>query len=474
VFSYMNAANPLQFKGAWVYFGTITNPATTTPLMTTTVGGQTYAIASVTQFSNYENLAITAANNPYLTHSQVLSYGWINWVTRGAFIGSRHANMDVQIDDLFIDDDLWDPTTLTAGAQTYRNSPNDINSLVSWEKAKRLQPTTPNMKVDFAFVGVGSTAGEYTPDNLTPAVQKNKTWFNFINHTFDHFNLDCGFCPNPTGVITTDTASIQSEIGNNISQGQSLGLPSDWDAMVQPDISGVNTPPNPMAQQAAANVGIRYWITDTSRAGQNNPSFNVGLVMPGDTRIYGVPRHPTNLFYDASTQAQWVSLYNYFYGPGGQLCAVTTCFTTNQTYAQIVDTESNWLLGYLLTGDLDPLMFHTPNVRFTNGHSLMTDLLDATFTKYNKLVNVPIRNLTLKQAGQAMQQRGAFNVAGVSATYNACSSITLHAANAAVVPLTGVSYTAANSAVENYAGQTISNVSLSAGQTVTVPLTKCL
>jgi len=187
-----------------------------------------------------------------------------------------------------------------------------------------------------------------------------------------------------------------------------------------------------------------------------------------------VPRHPTNLFYDASTQAQWVSLYNYFYGPGGTLCGITTCFTTKQTYAQIVDSESNWLLGYLLTGDLDPIMFHTPNVRFQNGHSLLTDLLDATLTKYNALVKVPIRNLTLKQAGQAMQQRGAFNAAGVTATYNACSSLTLHANSAAVVPVTGVSYTAANSTIEAYAGQTISNVSLSAGQTVTIPLTKCL
>ena len=86
-----------------------------------------------------------------------------------------------------------------------------------------------------------------------------------------------------------------------------------------------------MAQQTAANAGIRWWISDTSRTGQNNPTFNTGFTAPGDSRLYIVPRHPTNQFYDVSTPAEWTSLYNYFYGPGGALCAITTCYSANQT-----------------------------------------------------------------------------------------------------------------------------------------------
>ena len=41
--------------------------------------------------------------------------------------------------------------------------------------------------------------------------------------------------------------------------------------MVQPDVSGVNNNSNSDAQQAAADAGIRYWISDTSRQEGRNP-----------------------------------------------------------------------------------------------------------------------------------------------------------------------------------------------------------
>jgi hypothetical protein len=487
VFSQLNPTAAIPFTGAWLYLGTITDPNVTTPLITTTVNGTTYPIASVTKYADgHENLAITVANNAYLVHSLALTYGWVNWVTKGAFLGNRHTNIDIQIDDLFIEDDMWNPATHTTGSTVYRNTPQDITTLVNWQNSRRAKPTTPNLQVEFAFNGVGTTGGyynnvgEFSPnaqvdpatDTLLPAVQANKAQFGFINHTYDHFNLDCGTCPNPTGTITTTAAQVKKEITDNIQTGQALGFSSDWDTMVQPDISGINTPPNPTAQKAAADVGIRYWIGDTSRAGQNNPTFNTGFYTAGDPRLFVVPRRPTNLFVPASTPAQWVDIYNYFYAPGGALCGSTTCYTAPQTYQQILDHESTYLLQYLLQGDLNPLMFHTPNVRAYDGvHSLLSDLFDLTFSKYDALMKAPVRNLPFKQAGLAQQARGLYNASGVTASLTPCSSITLKATNAAVVPLTGVSYSAANSSVETYAGQAISNISLTAGQTVTVPIT---
>lgn len=474
VFPYANAANPVTLKGAWVYLGTVVNPAVTTPLITATVGGATYPIASVTQFNGYENLAITVANNPFLVHSMTFAHGWISWVSRGVFVGSRHANWNVHIDDLFIDNDLWDVPTNQSGLRTYRNRPTDVNALRTWTIAKRAQPNTPGLRLAWAFNGIGSVPGEYPNDQLTPSIQANKAWFEFINHTYEHFNLDCGYCENPNGTITTDPASITAQIQQNIARGQALGLSANWATMVQPDISGIDTPPNPMAQQTAADAGIRWWISDTSRPGHDNPTFNTGFAAPGDSRLYIVPRHPTNQFYNVSTPAEWTDEYNYFYGPGGILCGITTCFTVNQTYNQILDHESEWLLRYLLTGDLDPLMFHTPNVRnYGSGRTLLTDLLDATLTKYNRLVNVPIRAISFDQAGTEMKARAAFNNAGLTATINGCTSITLRVNNAATIPVTGVSYSAPNSIVELYAGQTISNITLTAGQSVTIPYTSC-
>jgi hypothetical protein len=241
--------------------------------------------------------------------------------------------------------------------------------------------------------------------------------------------------------------------------------------MVQPDISGINTPPNPMAQKAAADAGIRLWISDTSQVGQQNPSFNTGWYAPGDSRLFILPRRPSNLFFSVTTPDQWVSVYNYFYAPGGALCATTTCFTAPQTYAQILDHESNYFLQLLLQGDDDPWMFHTPNVALYDGvHSVFSDVLDATFTKYDAISSAPIRSLSYGQAGANEQARGVYNTSGVTATVTPGVSLTLHATNAATIPVTGVTYTAANSTTETYAGLKISNVTLTAGQTVTIPL----
>ncbi len=488
VFTNIKASAAIPLTGAWAYFGTVNDPTVTTPLVTTTVGGQTYPIASVTQFTGYQNLAITIANNPYLTHSLLFAPGWINWVTKGVSLGSKHANIDAQIDDLFLADDTWNPATLVANGPEYRNSAADITSLAAWENTLSAQPNHPAMKVEFPFVGSGvntSTTGLggilggllgglFGNDPLVKAVQANKASFGFINHTFDHYNLDCGDCANPTGTITTTAAKIQSEITSNIAEAAILGLPIVSSQMVQPDISGINTPPNPMAQQAAANVGIRLWISDTSQVGQNNPSFNTGFYAPGDSRLFILPRRPSNLFFSVTTPAQWVSVYNYFYAPGGALCAITTCFTAPQTYAQILDHESNYFLQLLLQGDDDPWMFHTPNIALYDGvHSVFTDVMNATFAKYDALVQNPIRSLSYGQAGANEQARMAYNASGVTATVTPCTSLVLKATNAATIPVTGVSYTASNSTVETYGGTKISNVALTAGQTVTIPLPAC-
>jgi hypothetical protein len=472
VFTNVKPTAAIPLTGAWVYLGSVADPTVTTPLITTTVSGHSYPVASVTQYSGYQNLAITVANNPYLTHSLLLAPGWIDWVTKGIGLGSRHANIDVQIDDLFLPDDVWNTTTKTATTPDYRNTAADINGLVSWQNTRRAQPTTPNLKAEFAFVG--SEVKTTGTDALRDAVIANKTQVGFINHTYTHFNLDCGDCGDPTGVITTTASEIQSEITQNITRGLALGLPFNADEMVQPDISGINTPDNPVAQKAAADAGIRYWIGDTSHTGQDNPSFNVGFYAPGDSRLYIVPRRPSNLFYSVTTPAQWVDIYNYFYAPGGQLCAITECFDSPQTYAQILDYESSYFLRFLLQGDDDPWMFHTPNLKLYDGtHSVMTDVLDATFAKYAALVNVPIRSLPFGQTGINEQARGTYNASGVKATLTPCQSITLSVTHGATIPLSGVSYTAPNSSIESYAGRTISNVSMVAGQTVTIPLPSC-
>ena len=88
VYPYLNAANPVTFKNAWVYLANVISPADTTPLLVSTTG---YPVVSIHTYADgRENLTVTAQNNPYLIHSLLLSYGNIDWLTKGVFLGERH------------------------------------------------------------------------------------------------------------------------------------------------------------------------------------------------------------------------------------------------------------------------------------------------------------------------------------------------------------------------------------------------
>jgi len=123
IYSYLNPTSPVTFRNAWVYLATIQDTANTTPLLQTANG---YTIASIHSYPDgRQNLAVTAANNPYLTHSMLLSYGVINWLTKGLFLGERHVQLDTTVDDLFIDDNLWNPPTLSDLCCIYRITGSD-------------------------------------------------------------------------------------------------------------------------------------------------------------------------------------------------------------------------------------------------------------------------------------------------------------------------------------------------------------
>ncbi len=453
VFPYLNAATPVTFKNAWVYLATVANPAATTPLLVTPGG---HAIASVTRYPDgRENLAVTAANNPFLLHSELLSYGVVNWVTKGLFLGERHVNVGAQVDDTLIDSEIWDPVANSdLTGRTYRLTGTDFANVVSWQR--RLQASSPalaGVRLEHAFNGEGAS-GIYTRDTLTPSVRANQASFNWVSHTYSHEGLDL-----------VDYATTTAElVANDVVATTILNLTSyTRDALVQPDISGLG---NPEFQRAANDFGIRYLISDTSRPGGANPSPNAGFYSQFQPNILVIPRRPTNLFYNLSTPTEFVDEYNHYYGPGG----VWAYWPRNLTYAEIVDQESANLLGYLLRWDLDPWMFHQANLRsYAAGRSLLGDLLDATFAKYRAVYNLPVRNLSQREAGVLMARRMAYDRSGVTGMLVPCVSLTLTSPRAAAVPVTGV----AAESTEVYGGQPISYLQLAANAPRQVAVPPC-
>src|SRR6185503_6141085 len=128
------------------------------------------------------------------------------------------------------------------------------------------------------------------------------------------------------------------------------------------------------------------------------------------------------------------------------------------------------ILQYMLDGNSDPWMFHQANTRNYDGagHSLLTDLMGATFSKYGAVMTLPVVSPTMDDLAGRVRDRMALNASGVVATIQG-TSLTVSVKSAATVPVTGLCTPGA----ESYAGQTISYLPLASGQPTTYSLTSC-
>ncbi|KWB74320.1 hypothetical protein WL41_15875 [Burkholderia ubonensis] len=541
LFPYMNAGttatNPLTVQNAWTYFMSPASPlpagtTTTTQIQATASNGTTYPVASTCLFGNTtplagdstsrEIMAVSFDNNPYLMHSMTLSYGLVNWVTRGLFVGVRHVYMDPQVDDLGIPDEIYpyaqsdstgnwydvrtgqttstsppgqcplgnpvgstDPNTGTTACE-YRMIGADFDNTMGWQdNANANTANAGALKFTMAFNGSGfGTAyggqGFYPTtgtDTLSVETNANEFEFKWITHTYDHILLDPPF--------TTSASQVTTELQNNDNVAQTFGFERyNRTVIVTPEISGLY---NATTLGALRQFGITVLVSDSSKPTppvgtpgcptNNNgvawplPPYNAGKVNCVNPNIFEIPRYATALFYNVSQPAEWVAEYNYFYGANG---IDPTRWGTDQTYPQVLDHVSDTLVSYLLTYDLRPLMFHQSNLRMYSGTSfLLGDLLNAVLTKYNKYYKgLPIRSPYLSDAGTLAKQRLVFNSSNVAATLKPGVSITLSASRSdgqsVVVPVTGVTFGTVH---ETYGGQSNSTITLLPSTSYTTQIT---
>jgi len=445
-FPYLVTSNAFAVSNVWTYLATPLDTNTTVWL----ADAQGHALIAVQKLGGREVLSLTFDNAPWLIHSTVLAHGLVTWANKGLFLGERHTYLSAQVDDVFLADEMW------PGGE-FRQSAKDWQATINWQAKFNTRTLGRNFRYDMAFNGLGTVPGEYENDDLTPFVRTNKSMFKWISHTFTHTNLN-----------TVDYATALSEITKNNQTAGNLGLPNySRMNMVTPQISGLQ---NPQFIKAAYDAGIRYLVSDTSIPSHRAASPNTGLPNWVEPRILMIPRHANNLFYNVSTPAEWVSEYNYIYnGYWGR----------DLSYAEILDNQADLLLGFLLKGDISPLMFHQPNLRDYNGqgNTLLGDLLDAVANKYERLYNFPALSPTMNNLATTLQQRMNYNASGVVATRHADNTLTLTVTKAARIPVTGlvsggvVSFTGTTAPVisaETYAGQRITYLTLAAGQSVTV------
>jgi hypothetical protein len=501
-FSYLKPTAQIPVENAYMYLATTVAAAgeTTTPVLQATYNGVTYTVGALhTAATGQQYLALTMDNNPYLLHSLALNYGLFNWVTKGLFLGGRKIYLSPQVDDVFIADDLYtnyspcqptgfliDPTVdLSSSCPTVRITGGDLMTIYAWESKLNAQPQTANFRVTLGFNGIGATDDKPAGDTLISTASLLARGFNWVSHTYDHENFDC-YDAVPNSHICPEATSAQSayEITQNVAIATQLKLTPTFDAqsMITPEVSGLA---NPAFISAAYANGLRYLVSDASKPGQQPPSANTGIPNALNANILEIPRFATNIFYNTDQSAtnvagSEVDEYNYFYGPTGitKLPNGSPFFTTEQTYAQIIDTESNNLLMNMLRYYAFPSMYHQSNLKtYAAGKSLFTDTISATIQKFEALSNLPIISQSESSIGALLWTRMAYNASGVVAYWTPSGvngtggpqgSITITVNEPAVITMTGVLCPPTGATCETYGGQTIAHISVTPANPVTI------
>jgi hypothetical protein len=256
-----------------------------------------------------EEMVMTVAGNENQSHAQLLRHGMLNWVTRGVFLGYQRHYLEVQVDDLFLGDDAWNPATHTTNydpAAASRMTAGDVAQAAQWSKAR-------NLRIDFAYNGGGSqlwldqvnsdasTANDTTTDPLVSAVQADKGTFGFVNHTFDHPNIDCSSASFITKEINDNTAWAAAhgiaidprEVVTGEHSGLANSRPGNPGTIDPPSIDEVTpqtgtAPPStttpPSTTPPAATGGVPsgtydYAVTARSAAGESTASIVTGTAV---------------------------------------------------------------------------------------------------------------------------------------------------------------------------------------------------
>jgi hypothetical protein len=446
--------------------------ASFTPLVTVPIPGTAEAGTLIGSFSSggVEQLVVTTNYNGGQLHLRTLAHGIVSWMTRGVHVGYSRNYYTMHFDDAFSADSRWSLTAhctpgngdCPAGTPTpsdIRMTPADVSAVSAWATANTYTPTLAFN--GFYAVNDPQTDQPYpTADPLTTALVAGKGSFNWLNHGYQHIYQGCqqdftvlpwrcvttpaGSAPAADGsnITWTSQAAILSEIQNNISIGQQLGLPFDTKEYLSGEHSGLFFTPqqpvdNPNFGAALTTAGITVIGADASREPAQR---TVGSAVT-------IPRHPVAVYYNVSSKAEEISEYNWFYAPasaGGNCTATatTTCMTSaidasTGFDSYILPTDTAWDLHYILSNDPRPFYAHVSNLTGPDylGLALMGSILSTYRASF--AANAPLVNLTETQAGDALGQQQAWAGAqGQVTAYVQGNQVTVSNPTSAAAPVT--------------------------------------
>ena len=269
--------------GTWGYEATPLEGAAFTTLLTDANGAS--LLGTFTHPDGREEMVQTFDSNQFQLHSQLLRHGELAWVTRGTYLGDERNYLELQVDDIFLGDDIWDPVDHVTNFNpeaAVRMTPADVTKAVEWSRANGL-------RIDNVFNGGGSVA--YAEDHagsdpLLTAFQADKATFGWINHTYDHPNVDCSTRIYIIEEISRNAAWATehgfSQTRAELVTGEHSGL-----ANLIPGSAGMIDPPDMTEVHPAERAGTLpagtydYAVTATNPHGETVGERTTVVVPPG-------------------------------------------------------------------------------------------------------------------------------------------------------------------------------------------------
>jgi hypothetical protein len=277
---------PLQANEAFGYQGTPVNPADWQTLVAAPTAGAAYLGIYTRPDDGREEMVMTLASNQFQSHNQALRHGMLTWVTRGVFLGYQRNYLELDVDDIFLGDDRWDPVgnvTNYDSDQAIRMSAQDVANAIAWQNRTGLK-----LNMVYNMGGTDPPPEGYGPDALFNAFKAAKNEFRWINHTLQHPNLDCTTQQFTRTQLTLNQGRFNQLIGpvspglNDPSEaitGEHSGL-----ANVRPGNPGTIDPPvfdDLLATTGTLAAGqYDYAITATSPAGETVASVATTEALP--------------------------------------------------------------------------------------------------------------------------------------------------------------------------------------------------
>jgi hypothetical protein len=314
-------------------------------------------------------------------------------------------------------------------------------------------------------------------EDLVAAVVANKDAFRYINHTFTHADMDTPPVPAnaPCDYETfTTVAPIEAEITKNRTVWGLLALPEQAendrilltgnhaglkdrkctdDPLLHPELANVQDDDvafdrggtNPLLLQAAANVEVQYLASDSSQRAQNVEQYITQYDDGKPTDRIMLPRWPTNVFVNVINPDQLVDEYNYifhdrFVNAGQDPCTIPGAICTPRNYIEILAAEADNAVRHMLSFNKWPHFFHQTNAaNYAYGNTLIFDWLNAVFTAYEQLSNLPVLNLPYWQIGDKTKNKLDAKTAVIQAKWDrATNQVTLSADKAVNLEVTGI------------------------------------